>query len=93
MSKSLGRFPSGSLHSNLCSMDASMRCTIRYANGSPGQIRRPDPNGVNSKWRPLKSTSLFKNLSGKNSSGSVHKLLSRPIAQILMSNRVPLGIS
>nr|CAB3495858.1 unnamed protein product [Digitaria exilis] len=65
--------PSGNLHSNACSSDASTCGTTRSAIGMPGHCLRPYPNGKNPKSFPLKSTSaaLPKKRSGINSSGLV----------------------
>jgi hypothetical protein len=49
----VGVIPSGSFQANDRRREPSIRCTIREARGKPGQIRRPTPNGISSKSRPL----------------------------------------
>lgn len=95
ISSSSADTPSGSRHSNACSSDARINGTTRSANGTPGHSLRPDPNGMNSKDFPQKSTrsatSTSRNLSGTNSSGLSHADGSRMIAHALKMTVDPFG--
>ncbi|KAJ4712447.1 RNA polymerase, subunit H/Rpb5, conserved site-containing protein [Melia azedarach] len=70
-----------SVQSNLCRRLANASSIVATANVVPGQLLLPQPNGINSKSRPLKSMLGFKNLSGLNSSGSSNNPGSLPIAR------------
>ena len=72
ISTPLGSIPLGSFQF-ASSMFASPRLM-------PGHIRQPAPNGINSKFVPLKSRLLVSNRSGLNSSGSSQYEGSLPIA-------------
>ncbi|PRQ17923.1 hypothetical protein RchiOBHm_Chr7g0200261 [Rosa chinensis] len=71
--------------------EPNIKCNILIANGKPGHILLPAPNGISSKFRPLTSSSDPKNLSGLNESGSSHILGSLPMAHALTSTCAPFG--
>nr|CAB3455271.1 unnamed protein product [Digitaria exilis] len=93
MSISPGSIPSGSSQSKWYRREARGSSMLANPNPIPGHIRRPAPNGMNSKSVPLKSTSLFSNLSGMNSSGASQCVGSLPIAHAFTSTMVPAGTS
>ena len=91
MSMSSGLISSGSFQAKWRRREANIKCTILLANGNPGHILLPAPNGMSSKSRPLKSMSCTKNLSGINTFGFCHTLESRPIAHTFISICAFLG--
>jgi hypothetical protein len=98
MSRSSGTAPPGSAQSKWKRRLARPSSMTARPSAMPGQILRPAPNGTNSKFVPLKSTSALtppsSNLSGLNSSASGPQLAeSRPIAQAFTSTMAPLGTS
>lgn len=80
----LDSVPCWSFQSKLWHSVAIMQCNMRLASGMPGQIFRPEPNGIRLKWCPPKSISLSKNRSGSNRSGLFHMAGSLEIAQALI---------
>lgn len=73
---------------------AIAKCIICCAKRTPGHILLPDPNGMNSKFSPLKSISRpspTRNLSGRNSNGSSHTRGSWWIFHKFTNNRLPAG--
>ncbi|GER37865.1 SPla/RYanodine receptor (SPRY) domain-containing protein, partial [Striga asiatica] len=71
--------PSVNLKSNPCTKFASVVRTILSPRPYPGHLLLPDPKGNSAKLLPNISTSLPKNLSGKNFSGSSQARGSRPM--------------
>uniref|UniRef100_A0A6N2MR56 Uncharacterized protein n=1 Tax=Salix viminalis TaxID=40686 RepID=A0A6N2MR56_SALVM len=59
----------------------------------PGQILRPEPNGISSKSCPLKSIELPRNLSGLNSFGFSQASESLSTAHAFTETKVLAGIS
>lgn len=86
--------PLANTQSNDLTIDPRANGKTLVANGKAGHIRRPDPNGKNSKCCPLKSLGFGSdiNLSGLNKIGSTHVLGSRPMAQTFTKICVSLGI-
>ncbi|WVZ23981.1 hypothetical protein V8G54_002525 [Vigna mungo] len=70
----------------------NIKNTNLMANGKPGHILLPPPNGVSSKLLPLKSISDSKNLSGQNNLGFSHKSGSLPMAHTLINTCAPFGM-
>ncbi|KAF7838266.1 RNA polymerase, subunit H/Rpb5, conserved site-containing protein [Senna tora] len=84
---------SGSFHSNQFKRLARTYSTDAIPNAIPGHLLLPMPNGINSKSWPLKSISLFSNLSGTNSSALSQTSGSLCIAHALMYTLVFGGMS
>ncbi|BAS98819.1 Os06g0642400 [Oryza sativa Japonica Group] len=85
--------PSGSFQSKWYKRLASASSNVARPNAIPGHMRRPAPNGIYSKFVPLKLIPAFSNLSGINSSAWLQYLGSLFIAHIFTSTIVPLGTS
>ena len=86
-----GVVPGGSFQLKDWRIEANIKWIIRMANGMPGHILRPAPNGIYAKSRPLESKLEFKNLSGENEEGSSQCLGSLPMAQTFTSTWVFFG--
>ncbi|KAK9184708.1 hypothetical protein WN943_025059 [Citrus x changshan-huyou] len=84
-------FSSSSIQSKELISEPNIRYNLLIANDKPGQIRRPAPKGISSKFWPLKSTSDPKNLSGIKEQGLSHILSSLPIAHTLTKACAPFG--
>ena len=84
MSRSSSFIPFGNFQSKWNNNWASGSSTFGSANNMPGHILLPAPNGINSKFVPMKPTELFRNLSGWNISASGQQLGSLPIAHALI---------
>lgn len=88
MSISLGLIPSGNSQLKQCNKWATAISSPYKPSCIPGQDRRPDPNGMNSKLFPLKSgTPCSRNLAGRNVSGSSHDAGSLPMAHAFTMTR------
>lgn len=84
------------VHSNSCTILASIRWTWTVAIPIPGQIRRPTPNGIIlTPVTPVMSASSSpeKNLSGSKFSGFFHSFGSAPMAGKKISTFASFGIS
>ncbi|KAK9009849.1 hypothetical protein V6N11_036373 [Hibiscus sabdariffa] len=88
---SLGEIPPSSFQSKTFIRDPNIRCNIRFAKGNHGHIRRPAPNGINSKFPPFTSIPDPKNLSGMNLFGFSQMFGSLPIAYTLTNTCESLG--
>ena len=84
--------PSSTFQSKKLMSEPKIKCSILIANGSPGHILLPPPNGITSKLRPLTSISDPINLSGSNDSGFSQTLESLPIAHVFTRSCASLGI-
>uniref|UniRef100_J3LEH8 Uncharacterized protein n=1 Tax=Oryza brachyantha TaxID=4533 RepID=J3LEH8_ORYBR len=93
MSSSSGATPSGSSQLKWYKSVASMSSMVEWPNVIPGQLLLPAPNGIYSKFAPLKSILPSLKRSGLNTSGSSQCFGSLLIAQMFTNTVVPLGTS
>ncbi|CAA7391958.1 unnamed protein product [Spirodela intermedia] len=85
--------PSGSSQLKQCSSCATAISRAYRPSCIPGQDRRPEPKGMNSKQEPLKSgASAAANLAGLNESASSQAERSRAMAHTLIFTVVRAGM-